>query len=160
MANAILREDYPIFALYQALRTSLLDAIGDEDLAFRLPGENLSLGDLCREIGRVEGAYIESFRTLRWSIPAAAGEADKARTVREMRGWFETLDEQLREAVAALTDEDLDTCTVDRGEGFRVPPRVQLQIYKEALLIFYGKASVYLKARQIEPSPQWQEWIA
>ncbi|MFP4346453.1 MAG: hypothetical protein ACLFU8_17340 [Anaerolineales bacterium] len=41
-----------------------------------------------------------------------------------------------------------------------MPPHVQLEIYKEALLIFYGKVSVYLKALGKVPSEHWQAWIA
>jgi hypothetical protein len=39
-------------------------------------------------------------------------------------------------------------------------PTFQLEVYKEALLIFYGKASVYLKAMGKPRPQQWQEWIA
>jgi hypothetical protein len=34
-----------------------------------------------------------------------------------------------------------------------------LEIYKEALLIFYGKTSVYLKATGKELPEQWLAWI-
>lgn len=39
-------------------------------------------------------------------------------------------------------------------------PTFQLEVYKEALLIFYGKASVYLKAMGKPRPPQWRERIA
>jgi hypothetical protein len=32
-------------------------------------------------------------------------------------------------------------------------------MYREALLIFYGNASVYLKALRKSLPPQWQAWI-
>ena len=48
---------------------------------------------------------------------------------------------------------------IDRGEDFKVPPRIQLEIYREALLIFYGKVMVYLKAMD-KPRPDiWNAWI-
>jgi hypothetical protein len=37
---------------------------------------------------------------------------------------------------------------------------IQLHIYREALLSFYGKASVYLKALGKTLPEQWQSWIA
>jgi hypothetical protein len=35
---------------------------------------------------------------------------------------------------------------IDRGGDFKLSPQGQLDAYKEALLIFYGKVDVYLKA--------------
>jgi hypothetical protein len=69
------------------------------------------------------------------------------------------LDAGLEAAVGALSEEDVQTRQIDRG-GWSVSLLIQLDVYKEALLIFYGKASVYLKAMG-KPRPlQWQEWIA
>ena len=48
---------------------------------------------------------------------------------------------------------------IDRGDGFNTSPRAQLEIYKEALLIFYAKASIYLKAPSIPLPEQWADWI-
>jgi len=38
-------------------------------------------------------------------------------------------------------------------------PKQQLDIYREALLIFYGKVSVYLKSMGRARPPEWREWI-
>ena len=46
------------------------------------------------------------------------------------------------------------------GGDFRISPRINLAIYQEALLIFYGKISVYLKILGKTPSAQWEHWIA
>ena len=48
---------------------------------------------------------------------------------------------------------------IDRGGGFIISPAIQLEIYKEALLIFYGKADVYLKAMGKPRPEQWTVWI-
>ncbi len=61
--------------------------------------------------------------------------------------------------MAALSDEDIAARPIDRGSNFRVPTGVQLEIYKEALIIFYGKTTVYLKLLGKTPSKQWHEWI-
>ena len=73
--------------------------------------------------------------------------------------WFSGLDRDLGEAVEALTEDDVQTRLIDRGHNFKVKPFVQLEIYKEALLIFYGKSSVYLKAMGKSPSERWKHWI-
>ena len=66
----------------------------------------------------------------------------------------------------AVGDEPLDGAAqglaqrrIDRGYGFLVPADVQLHIYQEALIIFYGKTTVYLKLLHKTMSDQWQHWI-
>jgi hypothetical protein len=55
--------------------------------------------------------------------------------------------------------KEIKTRQIDRG-GWSLPPLIQLEVYKEALLIFYGKVGVYLKAMGKPRSQQWQDWIA
>jgi hypothetical protein len=62
-------------------------------------------------------------------------------------------------AISAFSEEDVQNCLIDRGDGFELHVLPQLQIYKEALLISYGKVSVYLKAIGKQPSERWQHWI-
>ncbi|MEX2143178.1 MAG: hypothetical protein WD740_01175 [Anaerolineales bacterium] len=47
---------------------------------------------------------------------------------------------------------------MERG-GWSVPVRINLEIYKEALLIFYGKAWVHLLALRKPLPEQWVHWI-
>jgi hypothetical protein len=58
---------------------------------------------------------------------------------------------------------DLTRRRIVRGDfevgHFSPSIREQLDVYREALLIFYGKASVYLRALDKTLSPQWQTWI-
>ena len=49
--------------------------------------------------------------------------------------------------------------SVDRGGGFTPPVTVQFHIHREALLIFYAKADVYLKALGRRVAGAWQSWI-
>jgi hypothetical protein len=56
------------FAEYQGLRDQLMEILGDDDLDLRFGGETASLGGLCREIGEIEHAYIESFITFRQDL--------------------------------------------------------------------------------------------
>jgi hypothetical protein len=60
-------------------------------------------------------------------------------------------------AVSALTDEQVKNGIIKRG--FDVRPNIQLDIYKEALLIFYGKASIYLRALGKPLPERWPAWI-
>jgi hypothetical protein len=156
--NSILRHQYPLFQHYQALRNQMLDLLTDADLAFALPG-NPTLGELCREIGETEQCYVESFRTFSLSFDYRAEDPTLERDLARLRAWYAQLDAELHAAIVALSDEDCKNRLIDRG-GWRIPPRTQLEIYKEALLVFYGKASVYLKALAKPLTEQWREWIA
>jgi hypothetical protein len=49
--NRVMTDYYPLFELYQVLRSQLMAMLSDEDLSFRPDGENPPLGFLCREIG-------------------------------------------------------------------------------------------------------------
>jgi hypothetical protein len=78
-------------------------------------------------------------------------------SVAQLKAWFQTLDDEMKATVSALSDVDL-TKTVDRG-GFTMPVELQLDVYLQALLIFFGKATIYLKAMN-KPLPQHiQEYI-
>jgi uncharacterized damage-inducible protein DinB len=158
--NSIMREYWSVFQMYQALRNQLMDACSDEDLAFSPGGDNPSLGKLCLEIGEVEHAYVESFQTFGQDFSYRNEDPGLAGSVDRLSAWFGELDGELQAAIEALTDDDLLHRTIDRGGGFVIPPRIQLEIYKEALLIFYGKVSVYLKAMGKPRTEQWQDWIA
>lgn len=157
--NSLLTNTYPTFRLYQALRAQLMDLLVDEDLRFTPGGENPPLGALCVEIGEVEHAYIQSFVTFRIDFGYRNPEPALATSVSRLAAWYQELDAELEAAVAALSDEEIKTRQIDRGDWSTTLP-MQLEVYKEALLIFYGKASVYLKALGKPRPPQWQEWIA
>ena len=152
-------EYYPTCRLYQALREQLAGILGDEDLTYTRGGEIPPLGALCREIGETEQNCIRSFRT--WEHPYEYGGADPAPggSVAARTSWYAELDRELEEVVAGPAEEDLASHVVDRGGGFILPPRIHLSVYNEALLIFYGKASVYRKAMGREPPEQWRDWI-
>lgn len=142
----------------QAIRPALLAALTDSDLAYRLPGDNLSLGELLVEMGETEQMYINSLKTFthQWTY----GTADRAlaSSVSGLTAWFSRLDAELDEAINRLTDADLTGKLIDRG-GFQPPAGLQLHIYREALLIYYAKLSLYLKALRIPLPGQMRSWI-
>lgn len=146
--------------MYQALRVQLMEILSDDDLQFSPGGKSETFGELCRTIGEVEEAYIQSFKTFEHDFAHRNQDPDLTSSVEMLRGWLESLDAALEAAIGELTEQDLESKTIDRGGGFTLPPAIQLEVYKEALLIFYGKASVYLKAMRKEEPKQWREWIA
>jgi hypothetical protein len=156
--NNIMRDYYPTFQEYQQLRDKMLAILSDEDLAFRPSDANPTLGALCREIGEIEHAYIESFRTFALDLSYRNAEAGLESSVERLKGWLAKLDQELRAAVEGLSEDDIQNRLVDRG-SFQLPPRIQLNVYQEALLIFYGKSSVYLRVLGKQFPDQWRDWI-
>ncbi len=158
--NRFMNEQYPTFKLYQSLRDQLMDALTDEDLQFNPGGENPTLGTLCREIGEVEQSYIDSLKNLKQDFSYRNDDPGLENSVSRLSDWFKTLDSELLATLESLTDEQLQNQVIDRGGGFKLPVGIQIDVYKEALLIFYGKADVYLKAMGKPRPEQWQDWIA
>lgn len=157
--NSIISNYYPLFEMYQALRSQLLDNLTDDDLSFRPGGENQSLGDLCREIGEVKYSYIQSFKTFRQDFTYRNQEPGIEESIKKLSAWYRKLDGELKGVIQSFSEEEIQNRIIDRGGGFIVSPSLQLEIYKEALLIFYGKTSVYLKVLGKTMPEQWQEWI-
>ena len=153
--NSLLEEELP--GNFD-LRDELLEIISDKDLAYKLPGSNPTLGDLCIEMGQVQQVYAHSFRafTHDWSNHASVPE--KPASVAGLKNWYKQLDEQLIAALSELSEADIHDKEIDRGD-FSPSPYVQFQIYREAILIFYAKASVYLKALEIRCSEEWKRWV-
>ena len=137
-----LTDYWPVFQMYQALRPQLLEVIDDDDLAFSVGGAAPTLGDLCREMGE-RSQTVELLACL----------------VAALRAWYGALDTELAEVIENMSEEDATNRLVDRGHNFRVPVYIQLDIYKEALLIFCSKAWVYLKVMGKAPPKQWRVWL-
>lgn len=139
------------------MRLQLLDALSDETLAFNPGGENVTLGALCRESGDVEYSYIQSLKTFKqdWSYHNETPGIETS--VAQLRAWYQQMDEEMKALVEGLSDDDLKK-TVDRG-GYPAPVDMQLDVYLQAQLIFFGKASIYCKALNIEMTPTFNEYI-
>ena len=54
--NSLLESEFPLHET-QSLRYDLMKALTDSDLGYKLPGDNPTLGELCREIGDIEDSY-------------------------------------------------------------------------------------------------------
>jgi hypothetical protein len=146
------------FDEYQGLRTELMAQLTDEDLAFRVGPGTATLGELCREIGEVEQSYIDSFRTFRQDFHYRNWEPALVLSVEALSTWYARLDRDLTAALDALTEGDITGHPIDRRD-FRPLACQQLDIYREGLLIFYAKTSVYLRAMGRTLAPKWLDWI-
>src|SRR5262245_36130951 len=113
--NSIIRDYYPTFEMYQALRAQMLEILTDEDLNYRVGGTNPSLGALCREIGETEHAYIHSFTTFTLNFAYGNSDPNLEKKVTELAAWYAQLDRDLKQAVEALSEEDIQQRLVHRG---------------------------------------------
>ena len=144
---------------HHSMRDHLLTLVSDADLATKLPGQNPTLGELLVEMGAVQGVYTHSFETgtLDWTHRQLPPPAPI--TTASLRSWFDAHDEAMAAALGQYTNEELHVDRIDRGHGFIASPFVQNQIYREAVYIFYGKLSVYLKALERDAGEEWAAWV-
>jgi hypothetical protein len=140
---------------HHGMRDHLLTVVSDADLLYKLPGDNPTLGDLLVDLGDLEGVYTHSFEslTLDWSYLQLPPPAPM--TVGNLQAWFRAQDDAMNQALSRFTDEELHIDRIDRGHGFIASPFVQYQVYREAVYIFYGKLSVYLKALERDAGEEW-----
>jgi uncharacterized damage-inducible protein DinB len=157
--NSLIEGEFPLHQAAGRLRYYLLGILSDDDLAYKLPGDNPTLGGLFREIGEVEHNYIQSFKTLQYEPSYQALEPELTTRVASLQVWYRALDDEFEAVVRGFSEDDLHQQQIARGQGFAPSVFVQFQIYHEALLMFYAKASVYLKALQKPVSDEWQAAI-
>lgn len=155
--NRLMNEKWPWIEGSHGMRAQLLETLSDADLAFSPGGQNMTLGALWREMGEVEHAYIQSLKTFKQDWSYRNKEAGLDSSVARLKAWFQALDEEMKATVSALSDEDTKK-TVNRN-GYEMPVDLQLDVYLQALLIFFGKATIFLKAMNKSLSPQFQEYI-
>ena len=163
--NSILAAYLPAayFDEYQALRDQLMEIVADEDLRYRVGGTTVTLGALCREIGEIERSYVESFRTFRQDFDYRHPDPLIETSVAALQQWYADLDRDLMAVLETLSEADTTSRRIVRSDydpGYYSPlPTEQLDVYREALLIFYGKTSIYLRGLGKTFPPQWQLWI-
>src|SRR6266699_4002404 len=146
-----MQEKWPWLEEVRGMRLQLLDILSNADLAFSPGGQNITLGALLRKMGDLEHSYIQSLKTgvQDWSYhnTEAGLESDSTR----LKTWFQALDDEMLETISAFSKEDW-TKRVVRG-GFNSTVEREVDHYGEALLIFCGKATIYLKALN-KPVPE------
>jgi uncharacterized Fe-S cluster-containing radical SAM superfamily enzyme len=135
-----------------AMRAQLLEAVNNTDLSFNPGGNALPLGDLFREIGEIEHAYVVSLQTLKQDFGYRYDDATIAQDTVRLAAWYKSLDEAMHKTVSAFSDAELDKM-IERAEGFSLPVETQLDVYLQALLIFVAKVSIYLRIMS-KPLPE------
>ncbi len=155
--NRYMNEKWSWIEGSHGMRTQLLDMLNDTELAFSPGGQNMTLGALCREMGETEYSYVQSLKTFQQNWSYRNTEAGMDSSVARLQAWFQALDEEMKATVAALADEDFQKMV--KRNGFEMPVEMQLDVYLQALLIFFGKATIYFKAMNKALPQQVQEYI-
>lgn len=155
--NRFMQEQWPMFDGTHKMSLNFLDTLSDADLAFNPGGQNITLGALCRQMGEVEYSYIQSLKNFKQDWAYHNTEPGLDSSVSKLKEWYQALNAEMESVLTDLTDEDFKK-TVDR-DGYAMPLEFQLQAYLQALLIFFGKATIYLKAMNKPLTEQFQTWI-
>jgi uncharacterized damage-inducible protein DinB len=155
--NRMIEEKWPWIEGSHGMRVAILDTLSDADLTFSPGGANMTLGELCREMGEVEHSYVQSLKVFKQDWLYKNTEAGLDRSVQHLKAWFQTLDDDLKATISALSDEDVRK-SIDRN-GYPMSVPLQLDVYLQALLIFFGKATIFLKAMNKPLPPSVQEWV-
>lgn len=153
----MLQEKWPWIEGSHGMRDEMLDTLTDDDLKFSPGGQNQTLGALCREMGEIEHSYIQSLKTFKQDWSYHNTEPGLETSVARLKAWFQSLDEEFKAAVSAIPDEDAAKL-IDRN-GFEMPVNMQLDVYLQALLIFFGKATVFLKAMNKPLTDKIRDWV-
>lgn len=157
--NSLVESQFPILKATQALREQLMNALTDDDLTYKLPGENPTLGELCFEMGEIENSYIQSFKTFTQEFTYRPDTDSVGKSVENLKTWYQTLDAELDAALRGLSEDDIQNKLIEREHNFSPTVIMQFHIYREALLIFYAKTDVYLRALGKRLGGQWLAWI-
>jgi hypothetical protein len=144
---------------HHSMRDHVLTLVSDADLSYQLPGRNPTLGQLLVEMGELQGVYTHSFETFELDWSHRQLPPPEPITIASLRAWCDAQDVAMKAALDRFTDEELRIDRIDRGHGFVASPFVQHEVYREAVYIFYGKLSVYLKALERDAGEEWAAWV-
>jgi hypothetical protein len=158
MPNSLIVDKFPIFEIYQSMRPLLFTVIEDADLAYT-PANCPSLGELAVQIGEWQQSYVDSFRTFKQDFEYRNPDPELRASKAKLLAWYAELDAELKKAIEALSEEQIQNQKVDKG-GWEASLTWNLEIYKECLIIFYSKAWVYLKQMGKELPPYIVTWIS
>lgn len=138
-------------------RNELLVALTTADLAFSPGGGNPTLGELCLGLGETEHCYAQSFHTFEADFEFRHADRSIGDDIERLRAWHRELDAALDAALMRLSEADAERTVARDGE--RIPLGTHLLVFQEALLIFYGKVFVYLRAGGMAMPNKWGAWI-
>jgi len=155
--NDVMQKQFDILNLYLPIRTGILDALTDEDLAFK-PELLPSIGDACVQIGEWQAAYLGGFKTFKQDFTYRNDNPNRAKSVQELRKWYEFMDGEIMAAIEAMSDEDIENKKIDRG-GWLASVEWSLRIWQECLIIYYTKMLFYFKLMEREVPKGLAQWI-
>ncbi|MCA9911443.1 MAG: DinB family protein [Anaerolineae bacterium] len=151
-----LTQQFEILHATVKLRDLLLSAASDDDLAYRLPGDNPTLGELFRELGEAAHSYVQAFKTFKQDFEYRHPDPTIAGSKARLEAWFKTLDREIETALTALSDEDIQSKIIVRPH-WQAPVTIMFHTYRECFLIFAAKAAVYFRALK-KPLPDQVLW--
>lgn len=141
------------------MRDGALAVLSDDDLSFSPGGDTRTLGGLLLALGELQWSYIHSLQTGTQDWSYRQQNEHMTMSIARLTAWFRDLDQQMQQTLGALTEDDRHK-PVDRGDGVIRTMSEQLEIYLQALLIFFGKLVVYLQAMRKPLPPALQYYIA
>ena len=89
---------------HHSMRDHLLTVVSDADLAYKLPGQNPTLGELLVGLGDIEGIYTHSFETFTLDRAHRQLPPPAPITIASLQAWFEAQDDALSSALSRLTE--------------------------------------------------------
>ncbi len=153
--NSLMTEQGEWLKAMHGLRGQLLDALTDADLRFSLPG-NLTLGETFREEAEIERSYADSFKTFKQAFELGTSDPALATDLAKLKAYFKSVDTDLMANIDALSEDDIKK-NIERS--FSLDAKMQVAVYIQAVLIFFGKITVYYRAMP-KPLPEnWKAWI-
>lgn len=156
--NRLMEQKWSWIEGSHGMRTGLLDVLTDADLNFTPGGQAMTLGKLCREMGEIQYSYLQSLKTLTQDFEYRNTTPGMDTSLSQLKAWFQQMDEDMKASLEAMSEADVNK-SVARAGGFEAPLDMQLDIYLQALLIFFGKASIYLRTMNKPLPPSIQDWI-
>jgi hypothetical protein len=94
--NSLFEED---IRGHHSMRDHLLTVVSDADLAYKLPGQNPTLGELLVEMGDIQGVYTHSFETFTLDWAHRELPAPGPITIAGLQAWFEAQDDAMKRAL-------------------------------------------------------------
>ena len=140
------------------MRNGTLEHLSDADLQSSPGGDNLTLGELFKQLGEHQHSYVQSLITLKQDWSYRNDEPGLATSLAQLKRWFEQLDRQMQDILNQFDQSDLQKL-VDRTNGSIRPIISQLDIYIQTMLIFLGKVVIYFRAMQKPLPPSIAEYI-
>jgi len=140
------------------MRNGLVSSLTDADLAFSPGGQTMTLGALCREMGDIEHAYLQSLKDFKQDFTYRNTEPGIETSVAKLVAWYQRMDDDMKATLSAFSDDDFKKI-IERAGGFNVPVEMQLEIYLQAILIFFGKITIYLKIMNKPMDKTFQDYI-